>query len=244
VVVTDSDGNFLFDVTLSSHNNGGCKNVMLDAAGDLLVVGESATDSSAQFDIIVGKVDLNAQQLKWLRYIHGSNESDAGFSIMTYGNENYLIAGYGYDTSSGMKKIVLCYTDSSLNPIDTKYFGQSSVNIGFDLKPSVSGGHFIAGTDYINNQFVLVYERELPDNATSYDGKVNNFIYPSVFSSGSEICFSKKSDRISVSDLSGKIIFTMENPPVCCVFPILTRGIYLIKSESGRNQTVSRIIVL
>jgi hypothetical protein len=246
VVKTDSTGNFLWDLVISSNNNGGCKNLFIDSNNDLIIVGEAATDSSPDFDILLTKINMNSASITWSKYIRSSNESDAGFSILEDSDHNYLITGYGYDTSQATKRIVFIKTDNQGNELSKKYFGTSSINIGFDLQKSVYNGYLIAGTDYGNHRRVLIYDEPAATVIDESFEKLQFNLYPNPVINGNIIYWNKKARSVFVSDLSGRIIIEHLDDSTSLTslnVSALNNGFYFITVNDGNNFSGQRFVI-
>jgi hypothetical protein len=248
LIKTDSGGNFTWDLIFSNHNNGGCKSIMVDSNNDILVIGEAATDSSLAFDIQLCKADQNGN-LKWLKYIEASDESDAGFSIREAQPGYYILTGYYYDTTSAGKKIVMMLTDSSGVEQSRKLFGSSSINIGYDIEPSAFGGYLIAGTDLANGKYYLIYD-DISIPVPVKDFTTENFFeaYPSPASNRLTIKFT---DHLPIACLelfnaTGSAVYS--NTTLCTEEIILNLenlqpGLYFLRATSDQKKLIKKIIL-
>ena len=208
MVKTDSAGNYVWDLLMDNHNNGGCKNIFVDSLDNVMVVGEAATDSSANFDIQVCKADLNGN-LAWLKYVRASNESDAGFDITAASNGGYMLTGYYYDTASGRKLIQMMLLDSSGAELNRKLFGNSGTNIGYQIIASVNGGYIICGTDFENHVGVLIYDNVDVDNGIAFAEHVNSLsVYPNPAENVSTLYLNQLLERATISlyDVQGMLM--------------------------------------
>lgn len=206
LVVIDSTGNFEWDLIVNNNLNSGSKSLIIDSNNDLLIVGEAATDSSQQFDITLAKIDIINRNLKWQRYLRGSNNSDAGFAIIESYNHNYLITGYGHDTITQTKRIIYLECDTSANELNKKYFGNSTINIGYYMTSSNNNGVLIAGTDLTNLKRIFIYEK----NNSSFVGDMEqnaNVIYPNPAFTQQQITSTHSYSELMIIDPIGRLIF-------------------------------------
>jgi hypothetical protein len=217
----------------------------LTAENELLVVGESATDSSAQFDIFLNKIDINTPSIIWTKYIRGSNESDAGFGLAQRANGNYLISGYGYDTTTFTKRIVLVETDTACNELAKRYYGSSSINIAYDVKSTSNGGYLIAGTDFSNDMSLLVYQS--PSSIGVDEMEESKLItYPNPIHSGSSILFNQPVTEIRLYNQAGELVRNSRfSPRTAFQLPDLNSGIYFLETfYKGNTRTITKLVIL
>lgn len=231
IAVFDSTGSYLWDFLISSHHNSGSKNIYLDRNGSLLVIGESATDSSPNFDILLTKIDIPSASMIWSKFITGTNESDAGFAMSETIDGKYAITGYGYDSLTSSKRIFLIVTDTARTEISKKYFGISPINIGYAICPSIYGGFLIAGADFTNDLQVLVYQKELGINVDELMTRELK-IYPNPMNEENTIYFSDAIEELNITDLSGRNILSEYFTPrrTNYVLPKLQNGVYIVNS--------------
>lgn len=244
VIAVDSTGNLVWDLVLTNSHNCGSKNLFLTAENELLVVGESATDSSAQFDIFLNKIDINAPSIIWTKYIRGSNESDAGFGIAQKSNGNYLITGYGYDTTTSTKRIVLIETDTSCNELSKRYYGNSSINIAYDVKTTSNGGYLIAGTDFSNDLSVLVYQAPSSIDVDEID-QTKFITYPNPILSGVSIHFNQLVTDIRIYNHVGEMVSSFHFPATTAFqIPTMNSGIYFLQIINPEKKISTKKLVI
>ena len=244
VAAFDSTGNFIWELGISSHNNSGSKNLYIDRSGHLLVIGESATSTSPQFDVQLTKINIDSAATLWQKLIPGTIMSDAGFAISETIDGNYALAGYGHDSTVNAKRVLLLITDTSGNELSKKYFGNSSINIGYDISPSVYGGFLIAGADFVSDRQIMVYQKELgidiPELRKEYIS-----IYPNPVLSGSSVSFSLPVNTVKITSMLGKTVFFMEKNSTfsSAALPALKKGFYFIQFSSGTKHYFSALTI-
>jgi hypothetical protein len=244
VVAFDSTGNFLWELGISSHNNSGSKNLYIDRGGKLLVIGESATSTSPQFDVQLSKIDIPTATTIWQKLIPGTNMSDAGFAISETVDGNYALAGYGHDSLANAKRILFLVTDTSANELSKKYFGNSSINIAYDIAPSVNGGFLIAGADFVSDRQIMVYQKELGIGIDELD-KDHLSIFPNPVKGNSQLNFSEAINKVFICDVTGKQIMNFENEKSfsSIILPSLKDGFYFIQYTHAAKSFYSTLIV-
>jgi hypothetical protein len=239
LIKADSAGSQIWDLISANRNNGGCKNILVDNDNNILVIGESATDSSADFDIQLTKCDQSGN-LIWMKYVPATNESDAGFAIQQDAPGYYMITGYYYDTLSASKKMMMMLLDTAGIEINRKLFGNGLQNIGYDLQPSVYGGYLIAGTDFSNSKYVLVYDYVPPPTGIQQFAPASAFInaWPNPFADAITVNGTAETGTLQLFDISGKEVLHKKTDlfqtPINVEF--LTAGFYLLR-YTDRLQT-------
>jgi hypothetical protein len=214
LIKTDSAGSYLWDLVSTNIHNGGCKNILVDDNNNILVIGESATGSSNDFDIQLTKCDQYGN-LIWIKYIPATDESDAGFSIQQSDAGHYLITGYYYDSLSSAKKIPLILIDTSGNEVAKKLYGEGMQNIGYDLQPCIYGGFLVAGTDFSNSRYVLIYDHVLPpDGVPEQTHMLSPGVFPNPFTD--EIIVQRTSGigTIFIYDINGKEVMCLKSEEI------------------------------
>lgn len=244
VIAVDSNGILIWDLGVNNVHNCGSKNLFIDSNNDLLVVGESSTDSTMQFDILLSKIDLQNQLVKWSRIIVGSNESDAGFAVTENASGNYLITGYGFDTTTSKKRIVLIECDSASVEISKKYYGYSPINIGYEIQNSIDGGIFIAGTDFTNGKNILIYEDSF-SNGVQNIIKIPSKIFPNPVRNG-DILFSQQNfSEVQIFDLKGKtIVHLKKESNNHFELPSLSKGTFVINLKNNNVNITTELIII
>lgn len=228
LICLDSTGTKQWEFEVSSHYNSGNKSIIQSSSGNLVLVGEAATDSSANFDIILSEVDTAGNLIRH-KYLRASNESDAGFHLMETPNHHYLIAGYGYDTIALAKRVVLVETDSTGTELSRRFYGNSPINIGFSIVPSVYPGVIMAGTDYTNGLNILVYEPSVNTGMANIDS--DESIFPSLIHSGSEITLPHSTGQIHIYDIEGRIVFSNSQKTDHLTLPDFRSGVYVFSGQ-------------
>lgn len=245
VIKADTNGNVLWESTVANRLNGGCKNELIDSNNDLVLIGESATDSSNNFDIQISKFDLQTGAIKWTKFIPGSDESDAGFSIIETPDHNYLIAGYGHDTSLNAKRVVMLLTDSSGNELRKNYYGNGTANIGFDITPSIDGNYLIAGSNYSNGKSILILDNPANWSSVAELNSGRFTVYPTVLRSGEVLHWTTPVEAFTVTDIHGRIVLNYDSADKTDQLRTdgLAGGTYFLITYMNGQRFASRFIV-
>lgn len=243
IIKSDTSGNTIWEATVGTRLNGGCKNLWIDSNNDLLVIGECATDSSSNFDIQLSKLDIQSGLFKWTKFIRSSNESDAGFSILETSDHHYLITGYGYDTSENRKRVVMILTDSSGNELKKQYYGSGLANIGFDINPSTNGQYLVAGGNFTTGKNILIMDD--PASWSFVQSMVENKfqIYPSVLFSGELLCWTNSAEKVEIMDQTGKTVYSGSGIKTNLNTSFLSKGVYYFFTTVSGHRYSARFII-
>lgn len=251
VLACDSSGMQLWETTLTSRFNSGSKNLMLDKFNNVIVVGETETDSSLQFDIQISKLDLLGN-LFWIRSITGSNFSDAGFAVCNSSTSNYAITGFFFDTVSSAKKIMLLETDTSGSLVQLQLYGNSAAGLGMSIEPN-GNSYLIVGSDLSNGLYQVVFDSLSLNTSiteTFETGEIK--VYPNPFknqlvieighSAGSQIT------GIELFDLFGHQLFEQNficREQICSISvpESLSQGVLLARINFTNGASITKRIV-
>lgn len=159
VVKTNQNGSLSWDFIAGDEWANGVQKIMQTPNGNYLLVGETVIDSTGKFDIFIAQLDNTPQQV-W-RNDWGYQGTDAGFSVIETPDQHLLIAGYSNSNTPEVNlpiDILLLETDQNANELGVKYFAHPSIDIAYDVSPSVFDGYLLAGLSTENNgQYYLAY---------------------------------------------------------------------------------------
>jgi hypothetical protein len=251
VLACDTSGAQLWESTLTSRFNSGSKNLMLDQFNNLIVVGETETDSSAQFDIQISKLDLFGT-LSWMRTITGSNFSDAGFAVCSSNFGNYILTGFYFDTVVNAKKTMLLETDTSGALIRLQFYGNSNACLGMSIEP-FGNSYLIVGSDLSNGLYQVVLDSLGLSTSMQESSNIRELkIYPNPFSENFKVetdsLITGQIISIELFDIFGRQFFLQNftsNDRICAVnvHEILNQGIFLIRINFTEGASVTKRIV-
>lgn len=160
LLALDSMGNALWDSVVTSPYNGGCKQMKL-YQDQIVIVGEMATNTSSAFDPYLIRLNL-AGQVQWKGTLPQSNNGDAIFDLAIKDANTYLLTGYSYNVATANTDMVLMVVDSLGQVLDTRYYGGSSFDMGYDIQ--WQGGNEVVLTGFStiqNNNQVFVVKDDL-----------------------------------------------------------------------------------
>lgn len=239
----DSAGNQIWGSTVGVRLNGGCKNLIIDSNNDLLLIGESTTDSSSNFDIQISKLNTQNGTIKWTKFIRSSNESDAGFSILETADNHYLVTGYGFDTSESRKRIVIILTDTSGNELSKNYYGTGLANIGYHITHSIDGHYLVAGANFTNGKNVLILADPSNWSSISFSNEQRFSIYPNLLHSGEFLKWSQSVQTIDILDASGRIVYRGSGESKSMNTSLLLPGSYLFFTIINGQKFTSKFFI-
>lgn len=248
IIKTDLSGNEEWSMPVSSPFNSGCRDMIQDAYGHFLIAGETATPTSAYFDVMMIKFDFNGNIL-WNKTIPGTDQGDAGFSIAEFAPGHYLLTGYHFIASNNNTSIFMAHVDTSGNVMDFRtYDSIPSIDIGYQITP-VNGGFYIAGSSiWLENKFALVYDTLNVSTGIIENPSSGLRIYPNPLPAGSTLRIKNTADFtwISIFDIAGKIILkqklsTGEN--AIYLSENFSEGVYLISFEKHNLAVTGKLIL-
>ncbi len=247
VLILDQRGDILYEAPITSPYNGGCKNLMVGADGNVLVVGEMATPTSMAFDIFLSKITPEGEVL-WTNYIPSTDASDAGFAFCEVNPGSLVVAGYSFNTAAANTDIVAVSVDSLGLEVDRKYFGGPGLDIAYDVKPSLSGGLLISGkTSFTSNQdAILIHDfLTLATGTTTVKSPIEELILsPNPIAPGTMLRMPEEWQGAdwSLIDVTGKKMgLGTVNQGV--IIPELPFGTYYLQLKKGLKTSVGEVVI-
>lgn len=214
VLQLDVDGNEGWRLDINNFDNGGCKNMILDSNGDLVISGEAFPTKNEAFDALLAKVTTDGTLL-WQKFIDGTEKGDAGFDLMEVGiGGGYLVVGYGYNPERQQTDILLSQVDMDGDEIEIRYFGGDAFDIAYDITPTLEGGFLVTGFgfDEGSSQYFLAHDFPLIVNVEEYHLKqedltifpnpiqTNQFLYTSTSNGGTVEFWDAQGRLLEVAD--------------------------------------------
>ncbi len=248
IIKTDSSGTEEWNVPVNSLYNSGCRDMIQDAYGHFIITGETATPTSAYFDVMIIKLDLNGD-IFWNKTIPATDQGDAGFSIAEFSAGHYLLTGYHFIASNNNTSIFMAHTDTSGNVMDFRtYDSIPMIDIGYQITP-VSNGFYIAGSSiWLENKYALVLDTLNVSTGIIENTSPSLRIYPNPLPAGNALRIKNTTDFtwISIFDITGKTIIkqkltTGEN--VVYFSKTFPAGVYLIRLEKPNQTVTGKLIV-
>ncbi len=248
IIKTDSSGSEEWNVPVNSPYNSGCRDMIQDAFGHFIITGETATPTSAYFDVMMIKFDVSGNIL-WNKTIPGTDQGDAGFSIAEFSAGHYLLTGYHFIASNNNTSIFMAHTDTSGNLMDFRtYDSIPMIDIGYQITP-VNNGFYIAGSSiWLENKYALVFDTLSIATGLDENTEVNFNIYPNPASAGSYLQIKNTTgfDWISVFDITGKIILKLKlttGENAIYISENFSEGFYLIKFEKTNKVVAKKLLI-
>ena len=248
VIRTDSAGNDLWDVELQNPFNNGCKNDILTSTGEIIIVGESATSGNPIFDAAISKIDSTGI-FHWSHIYSGDpNTTDALFDICEINANRYIAAGYGGNPVTGSTDIEVIQIDSAGNETYRTYIGDTTgLEIAYSIIKSNNGnGVYMCGSAGRNGitKAYLVY-RELSTLQNIHTPSVNNLmVYPNPTTAIIYINEVPANSILSIYNLQGTLLLQTPAGNKTTLPSEWKSGIYIIKLESSRTSSVSRLCLI
>ncbi len=187
VIKTDSAGWEEWSLPVTWPFNSGCRDMIRDTYGHFVVTGETATPTSAYFDVMLIKFDITGN-LFWIKTIAATDQGDAGFSITEFQPGHYLLTGYHFVASSNNTAVFMAHTDTAGDVIDFRIYDFiPMIDIGYQIYPVING-FYIAGTSiWAENKYVLVFDTLNLSTGLSVINLSTVKLYPNPAVSGSTI---------------------------------------------------------
>ncbi len=150
VVKTDAEGNTEWDLVIGDDWANGIKSIMVTDQNDYFLTGETVIDTTGLFDIVLARANTEGELL-WYKTWGLTNSTEAAFSALQTDEGNFLITGYSNRFRPGDPiHIVLLHTDGEGNELGVNYYGGNSIDLGYDIQPSVYGDFLLSGMSYVN----------------------------------------------------------------------------------------------
>ncbi|MGH1337082.1 MAG: T9SS type A sorting domain-containing protein [Aureispira sp.] len=172
VLALDTLGNALWDSVVTSPYNGGCKQMKLHQ-DQIIIVGEMATSTSSAFDPYMIRLNL-AGQVQWKGTIPQSNHGDAIFDLVIKDANTYLLTGYSYHVATANTDMVLMVVDSVGQVLDTRYYGGSSFDMGYDIQWQGGNEVILTGFSTIQNDNQLFVIKDDLSNVLAFPREEKN----------------------------------------------------------------------
>ena len=211
VVKIDATGNIIWQTDLVFQYNSGCKNVIINASGNYVVIGEAATATSSYFDPFITKLDTGGNIL-WSHTVPCSNGPDAGYDIIEPAANNYLITGFSLNNTTGNTDLFVMRLDSSGDEVSRRYYGGPNYDQGYNIINSTFNNGFLAAGFSIlipQSKFLLVYDDYLGiTTAVNEPQNQKTISYPCPADKFLKFENQLKSGKAVIYDVMGKIVYS------------------------------------
>ncbi len=243
----DADGNIIWDHMNGFSFNNGCKTIMKNSSGNIMLVGESAIDISPVFNIMVSEIDT-AGNFLWTKWV-GESGAEAGYDISEPKPGIYFITGFGYNYEALNNDIIFVVIDWEGEEIYRNYYGDPGVDYAYDIKSDAEGNYWISGFTNADDHilFALIHDQFAFDDAienTISDAGIS--LFPNPANSFIQIVSKSKITSIALYDLHGRMIEQRNIGGFECEmeFPSeLTAGMYFLTCITEEGICTKKIIV-
>lgn len=242
----DAMGNLLWNRTVYSPYNGGCKQMVV--MGDqVVIVGEMATATSFAFDVYMIRMDWQGNVL-FQQTISKTNNGDAAFDVAVKDNNTIYVTGYLFDGPTSNTNLFVMALDSMGQILDEKQFGGNNFDMGYDIKLLSNNRFIITGfTSRPYNQVYVIFDQLSIITATNKPLQSNQFfepIYPNPTTEIAQIPNALQKYTIKVFSLLGQPVLTYENGSDRLSLASLSKGMYVVAfyNEDGDWVEQQRLI--
>jgi hypothetical protein len=155
----DSAGNIIWDETFGDAFQNGCQGILITSDKKYLSYGETNVKVNfSPFDFYLEKIDTNGVSI-WKK-VFGGTGSDAIFSAVETTDKGFMLTGYG-SLNGQPSDLVIIKTDSLGEPEWQLFYGDSGIDIGYDIITSLDHGFLITGKTYADDdQYYLLHLNE------------------------------------------------------------------------------------
>lgn len=153
-------GEVVWELDVPTIYNGGSKKLLINSAGNALMVGEMSTPSSSSFDMYLVEVTPDGEKVLET-WVPATVNSDAAFGVCEPVPGNYLLTGYGYNPETDQTDIPVVSIDADGQLIDRRYYGLDRFDIAYDIEVSPNGGFLVVGSVQTQGdvQIMLISDR-------------------------------------------------------------------------------------
>ncbi len=236
-----------FPVTLPY--NSGCKNLIINSAGKLILTGESATEAGPAFDILLVQIDTLGT-VDWVQWIGDVAGSEAGYDVAEAADGSYLITGFGYNAIAENSDIFVVHVDMEGLELNRQYFGGANVDYAYDIHTDAAGNYWVSGFSNTGDtsNFALirgVVDLTLsvaPENAPSIS------IYPNPARDAAHVTIDNAlTASVSCYTLSGNLVKVWHTGGLAPTIALdgMAKGMYMLcfYAASGQLIGTQRLVV-
>jgi hypothetical protein len=231
VLKINASGNIIWNTDITFPYNSGCKNIMVTSNGNYLLAGEAATATSAYFDPFLTLLDT-AGNILWSHTIACGNGPEAAYDVIEYAPQQYMITGFGLNSTTGNTDLMIMYLDSNGFEVSKQYFGNSGYDQAFNIiMHNDSSSFFAAGMTLVNGEakYFLVHQPII--NTTSIDepfSQLNFTVYPNP---ADDVIAFNFAGSYTISNVLGQCVIKTKSQQIN--ISQLPRGLYLVDASIG-----------
>lgn len=240
VLRLDSVGNEVWQLDVKDFENGGCKNMILDSNGDVVIVGEAFPSKNEAFDVLLAKVSTDGSVI-WQKFIDGTPNGDAGFDLMELEMGGYMVVGYGFNPGTEQTDVLLSQVDADGDLVETRYLGGDAFDIAYDIIPAIGGGFLVTGFGFEaeDSQYFLAHDLPLTVNIEGNEPtELAIEVYPNPIAVGQLLQTSfLGGGTVQIFDLQGRLLHSEEYGSLKEIeLPIsIGEGSYILKITTQRS---------
>jgi hypothetical protein len=143
LIKADSDGNKIWSRTFGGTKDDRAYDVKQTTDGGYVIVGTTYSFGAGVSDVYQIKTDANGIET-WSEY-HGGINGDHGRKVLQTSDGGYAIVGTTYSFGPRNDNVYLVKTDDVGFKTWHQTYGGDSIDKGFDIQPTLDGGHVIVG---------------------------------------------------------------------------------------------------
>ncbi|MBL7884042.1 MAG: T9SS type A sorting domain-containing protein [Bacteroidia bacterium] len=250
----DINGNIIWQQTYGDALNNGCQGLYLTSDFYLMSYGETEIFPASPFDMYLEKIDTNGISV-WKKYYGNPTTTDACFSIVETSTGGFMLTGYSNSMNNGQPiDLAIVQTDAFGNQIWARAYGDTGVDIGFQIIKSINGGFIIVGKYYnvtnSDDDYYLLHVDELFGGLSSIveNEKEEFTLFPNPSTNKFYLHFQKneKIEYISIYSLTGQQLFFLNHNDYSSFIELntnLSEGFYLLEIKI-ENQLFRKKIAI
>lgn len=250
----DSAGGAIWDFAFGDTLTNGSQGILPLADGSFISYGETDPAPNQPFNFFMEKIDAVGTSI--FRKTFGGPVSDALFSLIQDASGNFYFTGYSNSYHPGPIDMVFGKTDSAANLLWVQTFGDSSIDIGYQIIAAKDSGFYLFGNGYHNgdDDFLLVYAKDTLAGVgiTEFLTPHKNIqTWPNPTKNSLQIVFNKTMNtpaKFTLYSLQGNLMF--ETSASCngmsynLQFPDnLLNGMYVLHAETNSATYYSKICI-
>jgi hypothetical protein len=181
VIRMDDMGNEIWYKQYGDEFENGSQGIIETQDGNFLMYGENQVEFAGAFDFLLVKITQNGDTI-WAKNI-GTKRPDAAFSVIENDDHSFTLTGYSVIANGFPIALTVAKIDENGLLLWQKWYNETTLAIGTEIIPALSGGYLVAATQYttplekaellhINEDGVLNIRNNISGNAS------NVIIYP------------------------------------------------------------------
>jgi hypothetical protein len=211
LTLLDSSGTVIYDTINDDPFQTGCQGIIRTSNNEVIVYGEREISAFSPFDFFIESYSI-AGSFNWRKTFGGSG-TDALFDMVEDSNGNFIGAGYSNSVSSGVNPInvAVVKTDANGNLIWSKEYGNNSIDIAYDIIPSLLGGYYLVGnTILLDDDIYLLHVDANGEITFVEENTMHNQILVSPNPADRYLTIPPfvKFDNLSIFDLTGRRVLS------------------------------------